>query len=237
MRDLQLAFFKSGVPHIDIPQDVVFFSTMYKFAEKYGVKHILTGANLSTECIRNPVEWVYYADVVQIRDIHRKFGSRKLETFPLSHIIWHKIYLPYVKRIKVHRPLNLVSYEKDKAIDLLIEKFGWQPYPQKHFESRFTRFYEGYWLPVKFGFDTRRVQFSSLILTGQMTSEEALMNLSTQLTTRQLSNRTLSTSRRSWGYPRPSCGRIWKRRIGRSATTDRRLPCTTGGLDHEEARP
>ena len=177
MRDLQLAFFKSGVPHIDIPQDVVFFSTMYKFAEKYGVKHILTGANLSTECIRNPVEWVYYADVVQIRDIHRKFGSRKLETFPLSHIIWHKIYLPYVKRIKVHRPLNLVSYEKDKAIDLLIEKFGWQPYPQKHFESRFTRFYEGYWLPVKFGFDTRRVQFSSLILTGQMTRDEALKKL------------------------------------------------------------
>ena len=75
------------------------------------------------------------------------------------------------------RPLNYVPYIKQDAIELLVEKFGWQPYPQKHFESRFTRFYEGYWLPKKFGYDTRLVQFSSLILTGQMTREEALKKL------------------------------------------------------------
>jgi N-acetyl sugar amidotransferase len=175
MRDLQLAFFKSGVPHIDTPQDHAFFATMYKFAEKYKVKYILTGANLSTECVRNPVEWMYYqSDSVQVRDIHKRFGSRRLNSFPLTSILWHKIFLPYVKRIRVERPLNFVNYIKQDAMKLLSDKFGWQPYPQKHFESRFTRFYESYWLPERFGYDVRRVKYSSLILTGQMTREKAL---------------------------------------------------------------
>jgi len=178
MRDLQLAFFKSGVPHVDTPQDHAFFATMYKFAEMHRVKHILTGANLSTECIRNPIEWMYYqSDSIQLLDIHRKFGSKPLVNFPVTSILRHKIYLPYVKGIKVVRPLNSIKYIKSDAVKLLVEKFGWQPYPQKHFESRFTRFYEGFWLPTKFGYDTRRVQYSSLIVTGQMTRAEALEKL------------------------------------------------------------
>lgn len=180
MRDLQLAYFKSGVPHIDTPQDHAFFATMYKFAEKYKVKHILTGANYSTECIRNPIEWMYYqSDVRQLKDIHRLFGTRPLKSFPTTSILRHKIWLPYVKGIKVEKLLNFVDYNKEQAMQLLRSKYGWEPYPQKHFESRFTRFYEGYWLPHKFGFDTRKVQFSSLILTGQMTRAEALKLLST----------------------------------------------------------
>ena len=107
MRDLQLAFFKSGVPHIDTPQDHAFFATMYKFAEQHNVKYILTGANLSTECIRNPIEWMYYqSDSIQLRDIHRKFGTRPLQNFPTTSIFRHKIWLPYVKGIKVVRPLK-----------------------------------------------------------------------------------------------------------------------------------
>ena len=180
MRDLQLAFFKSGVPHIDAPQDHAFFATMYKFAEQHNIKHILTGANYSTECIRNPVDWMYYqSDAIQLKDIHRQFGTRPLVSFPTTSILRHKVWLPYVKGIRVERPLNLVPYDKARAIKLLTEKFGWQPYTQKHFESRFTRFYEGYWLPRRFGFDTRRVQFSSLIVTGQMTRDEALDHLKT----------------------------------------------------------
>lgn len=178
MRDLQLAFFKSGVPHIDAPQDNAFFATMYKFAQQYKVKYILTGANLSTEGLRNPVEWMYYqSDSRQLQDIHKQFGTRPLVNYPLTSILWHKIYLPYVKGIKAVRPLNYVSYIKQDAMRLLIDKFGWQPYPQKHFESRFTRFYESYWLSKRFGYDVRRVQFSSLILTGQMAREEALEKL------------------------------------------------------------
>jgi N-acetyl sugar amidotransferase len=178
MRDLQLAFFKSGVPHIDTPQDHAFFATMYKFAEQHDIKYILTGANYATECIRNPIEWMYYqSDSIQLKDIHRRFGTRPLVNFPTTSILRHKIWLPYVKGIRVVRPLNYVPYDKAGAMKLLVDKFGWQPYPQKHFESRFTRFYEGYWLPKKFGFDTRKVQFSSLIVTGQMTRDEALERL------------------------------------------------------------
>lgn len=180
IKDLQLAFFKSGVSHIDSPQDHAFFATMYKFAEQHKVKYILTGANLSTECIRNPLEWMYYqSDSIQLRDIHRQFGTRPLVNYPTTSILRHKVYLPYIKGIKVIRPLNSLPYVKEDAVKLLINKFGWQPYPQKHFESRFTKFYEGYWLPEKFGYDTRRVQFSSLIVTDQMTREEALERLET----------------------------------------------------------
>jgi N-acetyl sugar amidotransferase len=178
MRDLQLAFFKSGVPHIDTPQDHAFFATMYNFAEKYKIRHILTGANYSTECVRNPIEWMYYqSDSVQLKDIHGKFGTRPLVHFPITSILRHKVYLPYVLKIRVVTPLNYVPYHKQDAMKLLAEKFGWMPYPQKHFESRFTKFYEGYWLPVKFGYDTRRVQYSSLILTNQMTRDEAIERL------------------------------------------------------------
>ncbi len=175
MRDLQLSFFKSGVPHIDTPQDHAFFATMYKFASKYNIKWILTGGNISTECIRNPVSWMYYqTDSRQLLDIHKKFGKLKLSSFPITSILWHKIWLKYFRGIKVERLLDLVKYKKEDAKNLLINKFEWQPYPQKHFESRFTKFYESFWLPKRFGFDIRKVQYSSLILTGQLTREKAL---------------------------------------------------------------
>ena len=178
IKDLQLAFFKSGVSHIDTPQDHAFFATMYKFAYKHKIKHILTGGNYSTECVRNPLEWMYYqSDSIQLKDIYKQHGTGKLKDYPVSNILWHKVYLPYIKGIKLIRPLDFIPYNKDEAMHLLVEKFGYQKYPQKHFESRFTRFYEGYWLPEKFGFDTRKVQYSSLILTDQMTREEALESL------------------------------------------------------------
>jgi N-acetyl sugar amidotransferase len=178
MKDLQLAFFKSGVPHVDAPQDHSFFATMYKFADKYDVKYILTGSNLSTECVRNPVEWMYYqSDSIQLRDIHNRFGTRPLREFPVTSILWHKLYLPYIKRVRALKPLNYLPYVKTEAVSLLSSRFGWQPYPQKHFESRFTRYYESFWLPKRFGYDVRRVQYSSLILTKQMTRNVALKQL------------------------------------------------------------
>ncbi len=179
MKDLQLAYFKSGVPHIDVPQDHAFFAAMYEFASKYKIKYILTGGNYSTECVRNPIEWMYYqSDSIQLKDIHKKFGQKPLGSYKVTNILWHKVYLPYIKGIKIIRPLDFVPYIKEEAMQLLIDKFGWQKYPQKHFESRFTKFYESYWLTKKFGFDTRKVQYSSLILTGQMTRAEALEKLS-----------------------------------------------------------
>ena len=178
IKDLQLAFFKSGVSHIDTPQDHSFFATMYKFASKHNIKHILTGGNYSTECVRNPLEWMYYqSDSIQLKDIYKKYGTGKLKDYPVTNILWHKVFLPYFKKIKLIRPLDFFPYNKDEAMKTLVDEFGYQEYPQKHFESRFTRFYESYWLPKKFGFDTRKVQYSSLILTNQMTREDALEKL------------------------------------------------------------
>jgi len=178
MRDLQLAFFKSGVSHIDTPQDHAFFATMYRFAEKHKIKYILTGGNYSTECVNNPIDWMYYqSDFVQLLDIHKKYGTSPLKNFPTTSILRHKIYLPYFKGVRVVRPLDYIPYIKKNAINTLVEKFGWQDYQEKHYESRFTKFYEGYWLPTRFVFDTRRVQYSSLILTSQMTRDEALERL------------------------------------------------------------
>ncbi len=179
MRDFQLAFFKSGLPHIDIPQDHAFVATLYNFAEKHRIKYILNGGNISTECVRNPMEFLYYGtDMLQIRDVIRQFGTVKMESYPFSSVLRHKLYLRYFRGLKVVRPLNYRPYIKADAFELLRREYDWKPYPQKHFESRFTKFYEGYWLPERFGFDTRRVQFSSLILTGQMSRAEALEKLS-----------------------------------------------------------
>lgn len=179
MRSLQLAFFRSGVPHIDLPQDHAFIASLYKFALQNNVKYILNGSNYSTEGIRNPVNWGWFGtDLKQIDDIHTRFGELKLKKYPLSGILNHKFYLRYIKGIKVATPLNFVHYTKKEAEKVLLDEYGWIPYPQKHFESRFTKFYEGHWMPTRFGFDTRKPQFSSLIVTGQMTREEAIDRLS-----------------------------------------------------------
>ncbi len=178
MRDFQLAYFKSGTPHLDIPQDHAFFATMYHFANKYKIKYILNGGNFSTECIRNPKDWIYYGtDMPMINDIRRQFGTIEMKTYPFSGILYHKVFLRYIKGIQVLRPLNYLPYNKQIAIKTLSETYGWKSYPQKHFESRFTKFYEGYWLPTRFGYDTRRVQYSSLIVTKQMTRAEAIEKL------------------------------------------------------------
>ncbi len=178
MRDFQLAFFKSGVPHLDIPQDHAFVATLYNFADKHKIKYILNGGNISTECVRNPLEWLYYGtDMKQLKDIRKQFGTIPMRTYPFSSVLRHKFYLRYIRSVEVVKPLDWMDYTKQMARQTLADLYGWKPYPQKHFESRFTRFYEGYWLPERFGYDTRRVQFSSLILTGQMQREEALAEL------------------------------------------------------------
>jgi N-acetyl sugar amidotransferase len=179
MKDLQRAFFKAQVPHVDTPQDHAFFAALYNFAAKYKFKYILNGGNYSTECVREPLEWHYHAsDLRQLLDIHSKFGEIPLKTFPLADIFKYRLYYRYLKGIRVVKPLDYVPYIKEEAMQLLVDKFGWQRYAHKHYESRFTRFYEGYWLPTKFGYEKRRAHFSSLILTNQMTRAEALRRIS-----------------------------------------------------------
>jgi N-acetyl sugar amidotransferase len=176
MKDLQLAFFKAQVANVDTPQDLCIFSALYNFAAKNNYKYVLTGGNYSTECVREPLEWgaYYQTDMCFVNDIHSRFGTMPLKTFPTADIFKYKLYYRYIKGVKVVRPLDYVPYIKEDAICLLTERFGWQKYAQKHHESRFTRFVECFWLPKKFGFERRKAHLSSLILTNQMTREEAL---------------------------------------------------------------
>jgi len=113
MKDFQLSFFKSGVPHLDVPQDMAFIATLYHFCNKHGIKYILNGGNISTECVRNPLEWIYYgSDMAQIKDIRRQFGTIKMKDYPFSNVLYHKIYLRYVRGLQVVKPLNLLPYTK-----------------------------------------------------------------------------------------------------------------------------
>lgn len=180
MKDLQTSFLKSQIADQDLPQDYAFFSGLYKFARKHNINYVLTGGNFSTECCREPEEWGGFPgiDTTLVKDIHGKFGKRKLKTFPLVDIINYKIIYRYIHGMEVFKPLDLVPYIKKDAEKLLMDKFGWEPFQHKHHESRFTRFYEDYWLPRKFGYQKRKAHFSSLILTGQMTREEALERVS-----------------------------------------------------------
>ncbi len=178
MKDLQRSFFLSQVSHIDTPQDHAFMSGIYRFARKNNFKYILNGGNISTECIREPLEWHYHAsDLIQIKDIHKRFGKVKLATFPLVSIFVYKIFYRFFLNIKQIRPLDYIEFKKQDAINFLKKGFDWQPYKEKHYESRFTKFYEGYWMLEKFGYDIRKAHYSSLILTNQMSREEALQKL------------------------------------------------------------
>jgi N-acetyl sugar amidotransferase len=180
MKNVQVAFLKSQIPDQDLPQDAAFFSSLYKFANKYNIKSIITGANYSTECCREPEEWGGYPgiDTTLFSDIISKHGDKSIGSFPLVDILKYKIWDRYINGMEVVKPLNLVPFSKKDAEKLLNDKFGWEPYLHKHHESRFTRFYEDYWLPRKFGYEKRRAHFSSLILTGQMNRDDALKRIS-----------------------------------------------------------
>ena len=181
MKDLQVAFLRSQIPDQDLPQDAAFFSSLYKFAHKHKIKYVITGSNISTECCREPEEWGGYLgiDKLLFNDIHSRFGKRALQTFPLVDILISKIYYQRFLGMQIAKPLDMVPFIKKEAEDELQRLFGWQRFQHKHHESRFTRFYEDYWLPRKFGFHKRRAHFSSLIMTGQMTREAALERMAT----------------------------------------------------------
>lgn len=180
MKDLQLAFLKSGVPDQDLPQDAAFFSSLYKFARNHKIKYVITGSNYSTECCREPEEWGGYPgiDKTLILNIHKKFGNKALKSFPLVDILIYKIVYQRLLGMQIVKPLNMVPFIKKDAEKELNHLYGWLPFQHKHHESRFTRFYEDYWMPRKFDFHKRRAHFSSLIMTGQMTREGALERIS-----------------------------------------------------------
>lgn len=174
MADFQLSMFKASISSQDFPQDHAIFAGLYNYATKHHIKYVLTGSNSATEFIRPPLEWIYMNDLRMALDIHKKFGKVELKTFPLCNIWKYRIWYRYFLGMRRRFPLDYVVYDKAEAEELLHEKFGWTKYANKHYENVFTRFFEGYYLPHKFGYDTRKNVLSNEILVGTMTREEAL---------------------------------------------------------------
>jgi N-acetyl sugar amidotransferase len=174
MQDLQLSFLKSSIANQDTPQDHAFFAKLYEFAIKNKIRYVLTGANLTSESIL-PKSWGYNPlDKIHLNDIHRKFGKRKLRTFPKMGFSQQYIMWPYIKRMKIVTPLNWINYNKNEAMKFLEENYSWQYYGGKHLESVWTKFFQCYYLPVKFGYDKRKAHLSSLIVSNQLKRDEAL---------------------------------------------------------------
>lgn len=173
MRNLQLAYLKSGVTNQDIPQDHVFFAQLYKRAASERIQFILTGHNLATESIM-PSSWGYNAmDSKQLKYIYKKFGNGNLNSYTTISL-FERIYLTLVLKQKVAKPLDFIKYDKEKSKEFLKVEYNWQDYGVKHGESIFTRFYQNYWLPERYGLDKRRPHLSSMILTGFLSRTAAL---------------------------------------------------------------
>lgn len=175
-KDLQLSFFKANVIDIELITDQAILAALHLTAKKHKIKYILTGHNSSTESIL-PRSWYHYKiDVVNIKAIHKRYGKVKLKSYPMVGF-WERWYTARYKKIESISLLNLMEYNKADAKKLLAEKIGWTDYGGKHFESVFTRFYQGYILPRKFGVDKRKAHFSALICSGQLTRDEAFEEL------------------------------------------------------------
>ena len=173
-RALMQAFFDADVIDVELLYDNAMLAVNYQQAAKHGIHYILAGTNQSTEGMRIPPTWNWFKlDKRNIMAIAHRAGIVSFKTFPAIgtlDFIWYK----FVKRIKWISFLDYFEYNKFEAIQMLQRDFGFKPYPYKHYESIFTRFYQGYILPEKFGVDKRRVHLSTLIISNQMSRGEAL---------------------------------------------------------------
>ena len=176
--DFQLALFKAGIPHLDIPQDNAFVSVLYKIARQTKINYILNGGNIFTEAIPMPYQYYYWGtDPVHVRGIYGRFGTGDFSRYPFASVFYTKIVFPILTGGRLVKLLNFSPFNYLGAQQELKDRYGWQGFAQKHFESRFTRYLEGRFLVERFDLDVRKYQYSSLILCGQLSRDVALKYL------------------------------------------------------------
>ena len=172
MRDLQLAYFKSGISNLDVPQDHVFFAVLHKQAIKNNCNIFMSGGNVASEFVFPPNWHGDAMDAINLKDINRRYGKRKLKHYEtISFLDWNILFR--LRGFKQIRPLNYLPYEIDQAA-IRLGEIGWRIYPRKHGESIFTKFFQNYFLPNRFGYDKRKPHLSSRILSGQISRNQAL---------------------------------------------------------------
>lgn len=178
LREMQLAWFRTGLEMLDAPQDHAFISLIDKYSSTLGVKYILNGYNICTEIVADPVSWERGSgptgDGTYIKDVVKKYSTIPIKNYTYTSGFKHKFVNPYLKGIKTVKPLNFVEFTRKSMVEVLQKEYGYVIYGQKHFENMLTKFLEGWWQPARFGHDIRRAQLSSLVVTGQMTRDEAL---------------------------------------------------------------
>ena len=174
--DLTLAYMKAGVPDLAIPQDNILFAFLYDTIRKEKIRYFLSGGNYALESILQRDHAFNSMDTVNIRDIHRRFGTE-----PINKLKFTSSYRKYLNqklgRILEVQPLDYIDYNREKAFRELYDFCGFEYYGSKHLENKLTAFIQLYWLPKKFGVDKRTSHLSSMIVSGQMTREEALEEL------------------------------------------------------------
>lgn len=172
-RDLQLSFLRASTPDGEVPTDHAIVALLYKMAVKYRLKHILLGVNVNSEAIM-PRKWGYgYSDFRYIRAIHQRFGKLRLKTYP--HYTLPKLFeYMFLRKVKLIPILDFIDYQKADAMKIIEDELGWVYYGGKHYESVYTRFYQSQVLVQKFAIDKRRAHFSNLVLSGQLTRQNAL---------------------------------------------------------------
>jgi N-acetyl sugar amidotransferase len=175
-RDLQLAFLKASTPDSEIPTDHAIMAILYRIAARENVRYIILGTNVISESVL-PLKWGYgYADLKYIRSVQKRFGKKKLKSFPGFSLV-QLFYYMALRRIRLVSILNYGRYDKKQAMEIIQKKLGWIDYGGKHYESIYTRFLQAYILPRKFNIDKRKAHYANLALSGQMTREEALGKL------------------------------------------------------------
>ena len=176
-KDLQLSYFKAGVVDLEFPTDHAILASMFKIAKKHNIKFVLSGHNVVTEGTYLPKSWVHSKlDYLNLKDIHKQYGSIKLKTYPYLSFI-KRLYNFYNSQFEYIQLLNLVDYNKFEVKKKLVSELSWKDYGGKHFESIFTRFYQGYILPNKFNIDKRVFHYSCLVQSEQITREQAIQLL------------------------------------------------------------
>ena len=191
MRDLQLSYLESGICNQDVPQDHIFFASLYHFAIKNKIKYILSGGNLSTECIF-PESWQGSAmDSINLKAIHKKFGKSKLQDYKTISFFKYYLLYPFYYGMRTIRPLNFIDYNKENGLNEL-KKIGYKQYEKKHEESIFTKFFQQYYMPKKFGYDIRKPHLSSLIVSSQISRDKAMDLLKKPLYSKDEMDRLLS---------------------------------------------
>lgn len=175
-RDIQRSFFKANVIDIEMVTDHAIFAAMYQIANKHSIRYILSGTNAATESI-TPSAWHHFKfDLRNLKAIHNRFGTIPIKHYPTLSV-WKMAWNHYVRGVKSVSLLNYLPYRKYEAMKILEQELGWKYYGGKHYESLFTKFYQAHILPEKFGVDKRRIHLSDLIMNGEITRLDALVEL------------------------------------------------------------